>query len=145
MGSVTLGALNTAIRSTANPARVELTGEQILHFLREALKPENAARTPSNLRGVAIGWPHVAGITVRFDASTDMLEVRRGNEPLDLNRKYIVAGTDLEFWDAPVYPRYLALPENEIDLEVPTIVPEIMEDYILLLTHILPALLFSVY
>jgi 5'-nucleotidase/UDP-sugar diphosphatase len=130
-GPVTLGALRTAIRYTANPARVELTGAQIMHFLREALKPENAARKPSNLRGVALGWPHVAGIAVRYDRSTpDSLEVRWGDRLLDLNRKYVVAGTDLEFWDAPGYPGYLALPEDQIELDVPTIIPEVMEEYI---------------
>lgn len=130
-GPLTLGALNTAIRSTANPARVELTGEQIIHFLQEAQKPENAGRRPTNLRGVAIGMPHVAGITVR-SASTPPyeLQVRLDDKALVADRKYVVAGTDLEFWDAPGYPRYLALPESQIDLQVPTIVPEIMEEYI---------------
>lgn len=131
IGPVTLGALNTAIRSTANPARVELTGEQILHFLREALKPDNAARRPHILRGVALGMPHVAGITIRYTShATDSLDVRLGDEALDAHRTYIVAGTDLEFWDAPGYPGYLALPENQIDLQVPTIIPEIMEEYL---------------
>jgi 2',3'-cyclic-nucleotide 2'-phosphodiesterase (5'-nucleotidase family) len=131
VGPVTLGALNTAIRSTANPARVELTGEQILHFLRESLKPENAARKPSNLRGVALGWPHVAGITVQYDPNApDSLEVRLRDRLLNPNGNYVVAGTDLEFWDAPGYPGYLALPEHQIDLDVPTIIPEIMEDYL---------------
>jgi len=130
-GPVTLGALNTAIRSTANPARVELTGEQILHFLHESLKPENAARKPSNLRGVALGWPHVAGITVQYVPNApDSLEVRLGGRLLNPNEKYLVVGTDLEFWNAPGYPGYLALPENQINLDVPTIIPEIMEDYL---------------
>lgn len=129
-GPVTLGELNAAIRSTANPARVQLTGEQILHFLQQALVPENAARRPNNLRGVALGMPHVAGITVRCNPNTlDSLDVRLGDDPLDARRKYIAAGTDLEFWDAPGYPGYLKMPENEIDLDLSAFVPEIVEEY----------------
>ncbi len=127
-GPLTLGALNAALRSTANPARVELTGEQVVQFLREAFKPENAARRPHNMRGVALGLPHVAGMSVRY--APDKLDVTVAGEPLQTDRTYLVAGTDLEFWDAPGYPGYLALAEEQIELEVPTIMAEVVEEYI---------------
>ncbi|CAG1021845.1 5'-nucleotidase / UDP-sugar diphosphatase [Methylococcales bacterium] len=130
-GPLTLGVLNAAIRSTANPARVELTGEQIRHFIIQALKPENSARRPRNTRGIALGWPHVAGLTAHYSPDhPDSIEIWVGDEPLQADRKYCVAGTDLEFWDAPAYPGYLAIPENQIDLEVPIIMPEVIEEYI---------------
>ncbi len=127
-GPLTVGALNAALRSTANPARVELTGEQIVQFLGEALKPENAARRPHNMRGVALGLPHVSGLTVR--SAPNALQVQVGDLPLQMDRTYVVAGTDLEFWDAPGYPGYLPLAEDQIELEVPTIMAEVMEEYI---------------
>lgn len=127
-GSVTKGALYTASRSTANPARVELTGEQVSQFLREALKPENASRRLRPLRGAAVGMPHVAGMQVRYDpSSSDSMEIRVGNEPLRQKEKYIVAATDREFMDLI---NYLSVTLNQIEFEVPTIVPEVLEDYI---------------
>ena len=66
-GPLTQGTLYAANRSTANPARAKLTGEQIKQFLREALKLENAERRIHALRGGAVGLPHVAGMRVRYD------------------------------------------------------------------------------
>jgi len=128
-GPVTVSALYASMRSTANPARVELSGEQIVQFLREALKPENAARKPRPLLGVAIGMPHIAGMHVRYDPeSFDLLEVRIGDEPLQLHHKYVVAATDLElYYD---FINYLVIPQEQIELEVPTIVPEVLEEYL---------------
>jgi 2',3'-cyclic-nucleotide 2'-phosphodiesterase (5'-nucleotidase family) len=127
-GSLTFGALNAAIRSPANPARLMLSGDQIMQFLRQALKPENAARRLQVLRGAAAGRPHVAGMRVRYDpASLDLHAVHIGEEPLIPDRKYIVAGTDLEFYD---FMGYLPIPESQIEYEVPTIMPEVLEDYI---------------
>jgi 2',3'-cyclic-nucleotide 2'-phosphodiesterase (5'-nucleotidase family) len=127
-GPVTVSALHASMRSTANPARVELTGEQIAQFLREALKPENAARRPRPLRGAAIGMPHVAGMRVRYDpGSFELLEAWIGDEPLQLHHKYVVAATDLElYYD---FINYLLIPQEQIELELPTIVPEVLEDY----------------
>ncbi|MBI5035161.1 MAG: bifunctional metallophosphatase/5'-nucleotidase [Chloroflexi bacterium] len=127
-GTVTFGQLNDAIRSSANPARTELTGEQIMQFLCNALKLENMARQLSPLRGVAVGMPHVAGMTVRYDAaSRQVVDVRVGDESLQFNRKYVVAATDLEFFDLV---GYLVIPQEQITYEVPTILPEVIEDYI---------------
>ncbi len=126
-GPVTVGGLNAAMRSSANPARVELTGRQIELFLRNALKPENAMRTPRPLRGVPLGMPHVAGMCVRYDhASYELLDVKVGYTPLQADRKYVVASTDLEFYD---YVGYLDFPQDQIDYELSTIVPEVVAEY----------------
>jgi 2',3'-cyclic-nucleotide 2'-phosphodiesterase (5'-nucleotidase family) len=127
-GPLTLGALNAAIRSPANPAEVNVTGAQIAGFLQAALKPENASRRLRVLRGVAVGMPHIAGMRVRYDpASFELVEARVGDEPLELDRHYVVAATDLEFYD---FMGYLVIPAEQIRFEVPTIMPEVLEDYI---------------
>jgi 5'-nucleotidase len=127
-GVVTQGEIFSANRSTANPARVELSGKQILTFIRKALKSENAARRLHALRGSTVGMPHIAGMHVCYnpnDLST--LEIEIGNEPLIEDRKYIVASTDMEFSE---FIDYLIIPDEQIEYEIPTIMPEVLEDYI---------------
>jgi 2',3'-cyclic-nucleotide 2'-phosphodiesterase (5'-nucleotidase family) len=126
-GTLTQGMLFTAIRSTANPAKAELTGAQILNFLHEALKPENAARKLHPLRGRAVGMPHVAGACVVYGEDLEQLDVEINGERLERERKYIVASTDMEFAN---YVDYLVIPFEQIEFEVPTIMPEVLEDYI---------------
>jgi 2',3'-cyclic-nucleotide 2'-phosphodiesterase (5'-nucleotidase family) len=126
-GLVTKGALFSANRSPANPARVEVTGAQIEQFLREGLKPQNISRRIRSLRGSPIGMPHVAGMCVRYSTSTETLDIQVGNEPLQKDRMYVVAGTDLEFYD---FMGYLPLPQDQIEYEVPIIIPEVLEEYI---------------
>jgi len=127
-GRLTQGKLFAANRSTANPARLELSGEQILTFLREALKPKNVVRRPHSLRGGAIGMPHVAGMQVRYDPKDiNTIEVEIGDEPLVEDKTYLVASTDMEFSE---FTNYLIIPDDQIEYEVPTIMPEVLEDYI---------------
>jgi 5'-nucleotidase len=127
-GVVTQGELFAANRSTANPARLELSGKQILTFMHEALNSENAARRPHPLRGGAVGMPHVAGMRIRFEPEdVGAIEIEIGNEPLIEDKKYIVASTDMEFSE---FIDYLIIPDEQIEYEVPTIMPEVLEDYI---------------
>jgi 5'-nucleotidase len=127
-GPLTLGALNDALRSTANPAWAELSGEQILQFLRQALKPDNAARLLRPMRGVPVGMPHVAGMRVRYDPeSFEPVDVQIDGEALQAERKYMVAATDLEFSEIL---NYLVIPDQKVEYEVPIIMPEVMEEYI---------------
>jgi 5'-nucleotidase len=126
-GTLTQGTLFSASRSTANPGRAQLTGEQILQFLRESLKPENAARTLRALRGRAVGMPHIAGGRIRYTEDLTKIQVEIQGRPLDENQKYMVASTDMEFSD---YINYLVIPFEQMEFEVPTIMPEVLEDYI---------------
>ena len=126
-GPLAQGTLFSASRSTANPARVELTGAQILQFLQEALKPENMARKIRPLRGRAVGMPHVAGARVRYTKDLEAIEVEINRQPLNETQTYIVAATDMEFAD---YMGYLVIPFEQIQFEVPTIMPEVLEEYI---------------
>lgn len=135
-GPLTLNALVTAIRSTANPARVELTGAQIAEFLRRAFDPEQAARKLHPLRGVPPGLPHVAGMTFRFDPVThEVMDARVAGEPLLPHRAYVVAATDLELSEIL---NYLVVPDDQVQYELPTIIPEVMEAYIAAHTPLSP-------
>jgi 5'-nucleotidase len=126
-GAVSLGALNAALPSTGNPARAELTGAEIVRWLKAALQPENAARRPNTLRGVAMGMPHVAGITVGYDPLTRaVLDVRLGSERLEADRTYVVAASDLEFAESV---GYLPLALDQVRYEVPIILPEVVREY----------------
>ncbi|CAG0927561.1 5'-nucleotidase / UDP-sugar diphosphatase [Thermoflexales bacterium] len=125
-GNITVGQLYAACRSTANPALTTLTGTQLMHFVREGLKPENAARTPKPLRGIPIGWPHVSGMSVHIKGG-EPVEFRIDGKPLDADRTYRVAGTDLEFSELV---GYLVVPDELVTYEVPTIVPEVLEEYL---------------
>lgn len=125
-GEVTVGQLYAACRSTANPGWTTVTGAQLLQFLREGLKAENAARTPQPLRGIPVGWPHVSGLRVHVKAS-ELIECWINDEPLQSDRTYRVAATDLEFSDII---GYLVVPDELVAYEVPIIVPEMLEDYI---------------
>jgi len=127
-GPLSVGVLFAANRSTANPAKVELSGEQIVEFLTRALNVENAARRLHSLRGGAVGLPHVAGMRISYDLSTlALIDLRFGDEPLHPDRRYIVAASDFEFAE---FVGYLPIPAEQVEYEVPTIMPEVLEDYI---------------
>ncbi len=127
-GTLTQGALYAANRSPANPARVELTGEQIEQFFRAGLQAENMAKSPRALRGRKMGLPHVAGMTIFYDLSNPAtLEIHVEGKPLEKERKYVVATTDFELSDLA---GYLVIPDEQVDYEAPTIMPEVLENYI---------------
>jgi 5'-nucleotidase len=127
-GRLSQGALFAANRSTGNPGKVELTGSQILQFLREALKPENSSRKLHSLRGRSVGGPHIAGAVVkRYPENPDELIVELDGKPLDPDQKYLVAASDMEFSDIV---GYLVIPDEQIEYEIPTIMPEVLQDYI---------------
>lgn len=75
-----------------------------------------------------MGLPHVAGMTIRYNPSDlDTLQVYIGDQPLQKERKYMVAATDMEFSE---FYGYLVIPDEQVEYEVPTITPEVLEDYI---------------
>jgi len=127
-GKVTQRDLYTANRSAGNPARVKLTGKQIKDFLVAALIPENITRKLHPLRGKECGWPHVAGIIVNVD-STDInqLEITMNGQQITPDGEYLVAASDMEFSEIL---GYLPIADEEIEYEVPTILPEVVEAYL---------------
>lgn len=127
-GVISLGELNSALRSTGNPARVELSGTQIRQFLMNALKPENIANKPHAFRGNSVGLPHVAGMQVIVEPSTpDAIEVLVNGSPIVDDNRYVVATSDFEISDIL---NYLYIPDDLVEYEVPTILADAVEDYI---------------
>jgi 5'-nucleotidase len=125
-GAITVGQLYAACRSTANPGVTSLTGTQLAQFIKAGLDSEAMKRTPKPLRGTPVGWPHVSGMSVHVKAGAP-IAFWIGAEPLQPDRTYLVAGTDLEFSQLI---DYLVVPDELIAYEVPTIVPEILEHYL---------------
>jgi 2',3'-cyclic-nucleotide 2'-phosphodiesterase (5'-nucleotidase family) len=127
-GRLSQAALFAANRSTANPAKATLTGAQIIQFLRSARRPENRLRKLHSLRGRAVGAPHVAGAVVHCAEDSDEIIVEINGRSLDLDQTYVVASTDMEFSE---YIGYLVIPDEQVQFEVPTIMPEALQEYIL--------------
>jgi hypothetical protein len=70
----------------------------------------------------------VAGMRVRCSAKdSGSLEIQIGNEPLIADKMYCIASTDWEFSEMV---NYLVIPDEQIEYELPTIMPEVLEDYI---------------
>jgi hypothetical protein len=127
-GVITKGAVYAANRSTGNPARVELSGRQIATFLREAVKPQNMTQTQRPWRGHKACMPHVAGMRVILNPNDpDDIEIHIDNRKIDPGERFIVATSDLEISDVL---NYLPIPNELIEFDVPTILPEVVEGYI---------------
>ncbi|HSD82698.1 MAG TPA: hypothetical protein VLG46_02510, partial [Anaerolineae bacterium] len=58
---------------------------------------------------------------------SEPVEFRIDGQPLEADRTYRVAGTDLEFSELV---GYLVVPDEWVTYEVPTIVPEVLEEYL---------------
>ena len=131
-GVITLADLDAACFSSANPAVTSVRGSQIKAALEKGLDTEFTGQTLKALRGTPIGSPQVSGMRVEYDPGREVgsrvVRVWVNGEPLHPNRMYRVAHTDVEISD---FMGYLALDAGqETQYEVPTILREVMEDYI---------------
>jgi len=127
-GKVTQRDLYTANRSAGNPARIKLNGKQIQNFLTEALKTENIERKLHPLRGKECGWPHIAGMRVVVDSKNPgKMEILINGRSIKPQEEFVVAASDMEFSEIL---GYLPIPDEEIEYEVPTILPEVVEIYL---------------
>ncbi len=131
-GVVTLGQLDRASFSPANPAVTRVRGSQILAALERGLDPAINEPKHKGFRGTPMGIPQISGMVVEYDPEAEVGQrVRRvlvQGEPLDLTRTYRLAHTDAEI--VPEFG-YLLLEEGqEPRYEVPTILREAMEAYI---------------
>ena len=125
-GAITVGQLYAACRSTANPGVTTLTGTQLVQFIKAGLNPEAIGQTPKALRGTPVGWPHISGMRVKIKDG-EPIEFWIDGQPLQLDRLYRIAGTDLEFSEIV---GYLVIPNELMTYEVPIIVPEMLENYL---------------
>jgi len=130
-GMVTFGDLCRASSSTANPARADLTGREILSALNYGLRPEVTQERPPPLRGNPQGILQVSGLKVIYDPYGDpqeqVVEVLVGTEPLELDRHYTVAATD---WELGELTEYTSVDQRNVVYDVPTILREAMEEYL---------------
>ncbi len=131
-GMVTFGDLCRASSSTANPARADLTGGEILSALNYGLRPEVMQERPPPLRGNPQGVLQVSGLKVTYDPYGDpheqVTEVLVGTEPLDSDRHYSVAATD---WELGELTEYTNVDQRDVAYDAPTILREAMEEYLL--------------
>jgi 2',3'-cyclic-nucleotide 2'-phosphodiesterase (5'-nucleotidase family) len=135
-GILTLGQLDAACFSTANPWLSEVRGDQILAALDRGLDPSCSENVPHSFRGAPVGIPQISGLQVYYDHSAvEAPRIRRvlvHGQSLDLKRRYRLAHTDAE---AMAGIGYLNLESGQIiEQEVPTILREVIADY--LQTHV---------
>jgi hypothetical protein len=64
---------------------------------------------------------------VRYDNELRDVGVEIRGKPLEKEHQYLVVGTDMEFAD---YITYLVIAFERMEFEVPTIMPDVLEDYI---------------
>jgi 2',3'-cyclic-nucleotide 2'-phosphodiesterase (5'-nucleotidase family) len=131
-GTISLGQLDAACFSTANPCLTEVRGAQILTALERGLDPALSQTMHPSFRGTPVGAPHISGMRVEYDPGGERgHRVRRvvvGEEGLDPERLYRLAHTDAE---TMAEVGYLVLDEDqETKTEVPTILREVIEEYL---------------
>jgi 5'-nucleotidase len=131
-GVITLGQLDSTCFSSANPGLSEVRGDQIVAALERGLDPAITEHRHHGLRGTPVGFPQISGMVVEYDPQREVGQRVRSvlvqGQPLDSNRIYRLAHTDAECIQGY---GYLVLEEEQTpEYEVPTIVREVMEDYI---------------
>lgn len=129
-GLLTLGRLDEACFTTANPMLSLLSGRQVREGLEKGLKEENARAYHKSYRGSPVGIPQVSGLRVLWDpAAPDGNKIREvwvGENPLEEDRQYRVAHTDAECEGAGAF---LTMEEGQVlRTEVPTILREVLEE-----------------
>lgn len=134
-GQVTLGDLDAACFSTANPQLSQVRGSQIRAALELALNPGRIAEKVKVFRGAPIGMPAVSGLQIVFDPQAGngarLRSVLVGGEPLDENRLVRLAHTDAEVKTKTFPSGMIELdPGQVLQVEVPTILPEVIADYL---------------
>lgn len=131
-GKISLGQLHQACFSSANPALTKLRGRQILDGLERGLDPVVNQKKPPSYRGTPVGIPQISGMQVWFDQQSGkgkrIQRVTINGEQLDPDKLYLLAHTDVE---VSTDSGYLLLETGqEPKYEVPTILPEVIEDYL---------------
>jgi 2',3'-cyclic-nucleotide 2'-phosphodiesterase (5'-nucleotidase family) len=127
-GVITKGQLFSANRSTGNPGMITLSGAQLKQFFMAALRRDNINRTTPVLRGRAPGFPHVAGFHVRaVGQQAERVEILLGDRVVGDGDNLVVVTSDFELSS---YLNYLPVPEEQVEYDIPTILPEVVEAYL---------------
>ena len=127
-GRLTKGALFSANRSTGNPGRIRITGKQLEQFFMAALKSENISNRTPQMRGRMNGMPHVAGMqVVAHGKRPERVEILIKDRPIQPDEVISVITSDLEI--SEIF-NYLPIPDEQVDYDIPTILPQVVETYI---------------
>jgi 2',3'-cyclic-nucleotide 2'-phosphodiesterase (5'-nucleotidase family) len=131
-GMVTFGQVAQSSTSTANPQRTRVLGAQILAALEKGLDPEWSGQRIASFRGSPNGLPLVSGLEIDVDPTRPVgrrvVAVRHGGSPLGPEDSVLVAHTDGETIRGM---ELLELePGQETEGEVPTVIREVLEDYL---------------
>lgn len=131
-GVLTLGDLDAATSSTANPQATQVRGSQILDALERGLDPAVATMRPTWARGSPVGRPQISGMTVEYDprrgTKPRILRLFIGGRPVQTDRLYLLAHTDAE--TAPGVHLLTIESGQSTKTEVPTVMREVLEDYL---------------
>lgn len=132
VGTVTFGQLDAASFASANPCATLVRGEQILEALERGLDPAINKQKPLGFRGNQVGIPQISGMSVECapdsPAGSRIRRVLINDAPLDADGHYRLAHTDAE--TAPDYGYLVLDPAQQTETEVPTILREVMEEYL---------------
>ncbi len=99
-GEVSLGSLNKATFSAANPYLSMITGKEIREGLEKCLDPEVINYYHHGLRGAPVGFPQISGLSIEYSPDNRLGEkigsIVIGSEPLLDEKEYKIAHTDIE-------------------------------------------------
>lgn len=99
-----------------------MTGTQLEAVVTRGLDPNLAKDKPQAFRGHARGLMHLSGARMRNG------QLLVGDQPIELEREYRVAGSD---WELEPYGGYIDPSWNlHPDYDVPTILHEALEPYL---------------
>ena len=130
--TVTLGQLEAACSTIVNPCVSKVRGEQLLQALERGLDHSIIASKHYLLEGNPMGVPQISGMQVTFDPKEPVgrrvKQVKIGVEPLEAQREYLLAHTNVEV--APEVG-YLLLEESQRTFqEVPAVLLDVVESYV---------------
>ena len=99
-GNITMADLNRACFSTANPCVSKISGKSLRESFEKGLDKNFNSHYHHGLRGAPIGIPQISGLSVSADLSRPVgnriLEIVISGNPVDENKSYSIAHTDLE-------------------------------------------------
>lgn len=132
-GVLTLGELDSACFTTANPQLSLISGTEILTALEKGLDSDYVQKHIRAFRGTPIGFPAISGLEVHYNPQSKprIQAVWVNGEALDPNRQYRIAHTDAEVRGPNFDAGYFFLNDEQyLKIEVPTILREVIADYL---------------
>ena len=131
-GQLTLGELDAACFTTANPILSQISGDQLIDALERGINPAITTIKHGSFRGAPVGIAQISGMTVYFrDHANQPPRIERvliQGQPVEMDRLYRIAHTDAEIMQEIGYLQIAT--EQIIRQEVPTILREAMAEYI---------------